>query len=177
MSAKTGIVYRALAADGTVLYVGMTTRLKRRLYEHSKKSAWWPLHATIERDRALPLDAASLAEADQIARLCPRFNQIGGIVERFGPDQTTEREWLDWKARYETGATIEEIALDAHASQQTVRKHLLSVGTEMRRPGGQAGKAPGNLSRRAESPRDAVVRVAFAGARSTHRRRGGKRAA
>lgn len=173
-----GTVYRALAADGSVLYVGMTTRLAERLKEHERRQpAWWALHARIERDPFLPIAEALKSEADQIELLKPAFNRAGGIAERFGPDSTTEAQALEWKAAYERGATIEQIALDQHVNTQTVRRHLLAVGTEMRRPGQRPGTQRLNVAKAKPKPRPSnVVHVAFKGTRGVHRRRG-KRAA
>jgi predicted transcriptional regulator len=152
----------------------MTTRLTARLKEHAKYSAWWSLHERIEQDESLPLERAFLSEADQITLLRPTFNQIGGIVERFGPDLTTERQALGWKRRYEAGATIEEIALDARVGPRTVRKHLVALETEMRRPGQRVGIVHGNRAKPGRSPSTGnAVHVAFKGVRAVHRRRGG----
>ena len=178
MTAASGVVYRAVAADGTVLYVGMSTQLARRLSAHARRSAWWPLHDRIEQDEPLPLDQAFISEADQITLLRPQFNRAGGCVDRFGPDQSTEREWLEWKVRYEAGETIEEIALEVGARPGRVRKHLIAVGTAMRRPGQRVGIVHRNRAKPAASAMsDAVVHVAFAGVRGVHRRRGLKRRA
>lgn len=178
ITATHGTVYRAISEDGTVLYVGMTTRLEGRLKDHARKSEWWPLHDRIEHDEPLPLDAAFASEADQIALLRPRFNRISGWVDRFGPDTTSEHQAAQWKRAYEAGRTIEEIALDASVSTKTVRKHLVALGTEMRRAGQRAGIQHLNRAKSAQSgSHGAVVHVAFGGARGTHRRRGAKRAA
>jgi hypothetical protein len=172
-----GVVYRAYGADGALLYVGCTTRpLKRRLGQHAKNSAWWPLHDRIEHDTPLPVAMALRSESDQITLLRPRFNQNAG-GGRIGAAPTTEREVLEWKARYEAGETLEEIALDAGICTTTARKHLVAAGTEMRRAGARVGVPRGNLSNPRAKPTGPVVRVAFVGARGVHRRRGWKRAA
>lgn len=88
----------------------------------------------------------------------------------------TRAEALAWKAAYEAGATIEEIAWDNNVSSSAVGKHLRATGTEMRRAGSQAGKPVGNRSNHhAPEETPAALHVMFAGNRGAKRRRGGKR--
>jgi predicted GIY-YIG superfamily endonuclease len=35
-------LYRLYAADGTLLYVGVTGKLSARFYSHSREKRWWP---------------------------------------------------------------------------------------------------------------------------------------
>lgn len=170
------VVYRAVTADDTVLYVGMSTSIGDRLRSHAESAPWWSHLARIELDSPLPLAEAFRSEADQITLLRPTFNKISGVETRFGPDLTTEREWLSWKVAYEAGMTLEEIALEGNVSPKTVRVHLVELGTVMRRGGAQVGKPQLNCTRIAECcrPSDGVVHIAFAGARAVKRRRGGK---
>ncbi len=44
----------------------------------------------------------------------------------------TDVDRLKWKALYESGMSIEEIALEVGRSMPTVRKYLAEAGTQMR---------------------------------------------
>jgi predicted GIY-YIG superfamily endonuclease len=57
----THALYRHFAADGTLLYVGITMNAPRRLKEHSRHSGWWDNVARVEIEqfptRAAVIDA------------------------------------------------------------------------------------------------------------------------
>jgi hypothetical protein len=169
------VVYRAVSADGDVLYVGMSTRLPRRLKEHAKHSAWWPLAHHIERDAPLPLATAFRSECDQILALRPKFNQNGGVTQWHGP-VPAETEAASWRGMYERGMTVEQIALAVGTNTGFVSKMLAEAGTVMRRPGQRKGTV--RKPRTDVIPqRGPVVRVVFPGSRGVHRRRGFRRGA
>lgn len=39
--ARTAL-YRLYAADGTLLYIGVTDKLSRRFWQHRREKRWWP---------------------------------------------------------------------------------------------------------------------------------------
>lgn len=69
-------VYVARAADGTVLYVGSSGDIDRRLRQHKKSaSAWWSEVADVERHEAESRMLAYHLERDLILSLKPLHNQ------------------------------------------------------------------------------------------------------
>ena len=74
------VVYRCYAADGSPLYVGVTSDLDARLRRHKNcktySSRWWPLLDRIEADTFESRYQAGAAERAAIRELQPRFNTI-----------------------------------------------------------------------------------------------------
>lgn len=69
-------VYAHVAADGSYLYIGLTSNLHKRTAEHRTGSAWWP-NVTYVRELAdLPYDDARRLEAHLIAEHDPPHNYI-----------------------------------------------------------------------------------------------------
>lgn len=68
------IVYVAHAVDDSVLYVGITNDIKRRLKEHRASSSWWGLHDKIKTTTYPSRTEAKTVESDLIARLSPSHN-------------------------------------------------------------------------------------------------------
>lgn len=84
----TNYVYRAYDRADSLLYVGVTNDLDRRLDAHSKQSGWWIFKARIESD-AYPTRAEAEAEEKRLIQEAhPRWNRAhrvagpAGIVER-----------------------------------------------------------------------------------------------
>lgn len=73
-------VYRAIAADGSVLYVGVTGHLFTRLAQHRKDSLWWPEATEVDWVIFPDRRRAERAEAHAIARHRPPYNVNGKAV-------------------------------------------------------------------------------------------------
>jgi excinuclease UvrABC nuclease subunit len=71
----TAHVYTFRAIDGTVLYVGCTERIGRRLLQHEYKP-WWPEVVRIDSVAFATLAEARLAETSRIRQLQPVHNTV-----------------------------------------------------------------------------------------------------
>ena len=69
----TVYVYTLLASDGTVLYVGCTDSLGRRLGQHKYKP-WWPEVARVESDTYPSLEVGREMETQRIREMQPVHN-------------------------------------------------------------------------------------------------------
>lgn len=69
------VVYRLLAADGAVLYVGCSSRFTRRLADHRKK-AWFSEVASWTTETFPDRETARAAERELIALLSPPHNLL-----------------------------------------------------------------------------------------------------
>lgn len=76
MTFKT-FMYHAKAADGELLYVGITSQTNVRMAAHAKNSAWYGLTVGVEYFEFPDREAALVAESDAIQALRPRFNVMG----------------------------------------------------------------------------------------------------
>lgn len=68
-------VYRHFAADGSLLYVGMTLCLASRLRGHLSDSAWAREISRIEIERYATRKQAAAAEHAAIVSELPRYNR------------------------------------------------------------------------------------------------------
>lgn len=68
-------LYRHFAEDGTLLYVGVSTRAGRRQYTHLQGSAWADRIARIELENFDTLELATRAERQAIAKENPLYNK------------------------------------------------------------------------------------------------------
>lgn len=71
------VLYRLFAADGTLLYVGITNELRRRCREHSYKT-WFTEVASIDVTPFQSQERAAAIEALVIAEHAPKYNRAGG---------------------------------------------------------------------------------------------------
>jgi predicted GIY-YIG superfamily endonuclease len=71
------LLYRLRDRGGALLYIGITTDLKRRLREHAKSKPWWPDVATVETEAHVGYGVAEQAEWLAIRQEEPRWNHIG----------------------------------------------------------------------------------------------------
>lgn len=76
MTSKT-FLYKATAATGELLYVGITSQTNVRMAAHSKNSAWYALVENVEYFEFPSRDEALEAESNAIKDLRPRFNVTG----------------------------------------------------------------------------------------------------
>jgi len=76
MTSKT-YLYKATAADGELLYVGITSQTNVRMNAHVNNSQWHALMAGVEYFEFPDRDAATAAESEAIRSLRPRFNVTG----------------------------------------------------------------------------------------------------
>lgn len=100
------VVYIARAADGSILYVGITGSLAARFATHKESSKWWAqaVEITIETwpDRA----TAAARETALIAELRPPFNSgPGGVKLEVRRDR--DERFLEL---YRQGETLRKIA-------------------------------------------------------------------
>jgi predicted GIY-YIG superfamily endonuclease len=70
-------LYRFYAADGALLYIGITVNPKARDYQHAAKSPWWPESARKDICWYETWPAAELAERAAIRAERPRYNIAG----------------------------------------------------------------------------------------------------
>lgn len=67
-------VYRLYDSEGNLLYVGIASHVKRRLYQHATDKTWWLLVATAKVEWFSGRGAAEREEARAIEQEAPRFN-------------------------------------------------------------------------------------------------------
>lgn len=75
-----GVVYRAFAADGELLYIGATVNPGARLHAHGRDRDWWTEVASITLEHHASRDAAFAAERRAILGERPRYNRPPGMV-------------------------------------------------------------------------------------------------
>lgn len=73
---RSCFVYRAFAHDGTLLYVGQTVNVRRRLSAHKGSSTWWPYMVRNTIVEYPNRSAALIAEYDAILTESPRHNFV-----------------------------------------------------------------------------------------------------
>lgn len=76
---REAVVYRAYDAEGSLLYVGRTASLAKRLYQHSREASWWREVARIDIDGPLCQVLAEKVERHQIMTLAPRHNKAWNV--------------------------------------------------------------------------------------------------
>lgn len=67
-------VYQYFAANGALIYVGITNRGTRRLHEHADSKPWWHLATGCTLEHFETRSAALAREAQLIQRYCPPYN-------------------------------------------------------------------------------------------------------
>jgi predicted GIY-YIG superfamily endonuclease len=77
------VVYRAYDAAGALLYVGVSGRIRQRLYVHRHNSAWWAHAASVHLEWIQTRAEAEGIEAAVIREEQPPFNRAGVRPERF----------------------------------------------------------------------------------------------
>lgn len=110
---KTWSVYRHLAADGRLLYVGSTHNLVARTGQHATTAPWFDQVAVVETIAQFALKATALSfEYQQIMKLGPEHNQVGQMGDI---PEKVQAEAKFWFARAEKAALRREAATLARA--------------------------------------------------------------
>ena len=87
-------VYRLYAADGTLLYIGVTRNIPERFYQHEVYKRWWPLVFRKTMAWYGSRDAALSAEAEAIVSETPVYNVAGVSSEEDSVPKTGRcRNW------------------------------------------------------------------------------------
>lgn len=98
-------LYRFVADDGSLLYVGRTTDPGRRFAEHRTDKEWWSEIATIELKHFPDAETLRRAERLEIRAEQPKYN-VSMNGERRSADQLREQaeeiETLRWELRERT---------------------------------------------------------------------------
>lgn len=100
MTPATACVYRAYAADGSLLYIGQSSNPDRRIATHRSSSPWASLAVRWDVTDPMPRDTALDEEAVAIYLEQPRHNvankrQLDGVYARWQRDITEpQREAL-----------------------------------------------------------------------------------
>ena len=68
-------VYRCFRADGTVLYIGVTSQPEVRFRQHMDSKPWWPEVDRIEVGPRVPREEAVAAERQAIYEQRPLHNK------------------------------------------------------------------------------------------------------
>lgn len=95
MSSSTGrdcCVYFVHAADGTVLYIGQSSNVKRRLAAHRTQAEWWADDVTVKVVTGYSRAEARAAEALAIAEHRPPNNNLHNPSYNVDPDAPTPFE-------------------------------------------------------------------------------------
>jgi predicted GIY-YIG superfamily endonuclease len=69
-------LYRCFSADGELLYIGITSRGRKRFDNHAKDQVWWRQCSRIEIEHLETRAEALLAEAEAIKTECPTHNVL-----------------------------------------------------------------------------------------------------
>jgi predicted RNA-binding Zn-ribbon protein involved in translation (DUF1610 family) len=69
-----GVLYRAFASDGALLYIGATVAPSPRLSQHGYNTAWWSEVATVTLEHFAERAEAFAAERAAIEAEQPRYN-------------------------------------------------------------------------------------------------------
>lgn len=85
-------VYRLYDAGGALLYVGMTSRLEKRMTEHAAEKAWWPRVASREVEHFSDRSAAAVREHELIETQHPLYNGHGVYIDRSAGSPLQPRE-------------------------------------------------------------------------------------
>ncbi|GAA2351039.1 GIY-YIG nuclease family protein [Glycomyces rutgersensis] len=103
-------MYRFFDADGTLLYVGITDNLPRRMQNHIDQKPWWGRVTNISTEFFPNRDAVLSAERDAIRAEKPRYNRAG--MQRAGESLAVLNQAV---RAYETAHNILVRAIvDAH---------------------------------------------------------------
>lgn len=85
------VVYRCYAADGSLLYIGSSRQVEKRMDAHYRSSFWRPAVARVRIQLAPDVFTARQIEAEAIRAENPRFN----VQHRRPRSQWTEQDFRD----------------------------------------------------------------------------------
>jgi predicted GIY-YIG superfamily endonuclease len=105
------VLYRLHDADDSLLYVGISSRLGRRLDEHAEVKPWWPQVASVTLERFPDRVSATVAEGAAIRSERPEHNVVSLSVAR------GERERVCWNNPDFADAPLSELVADLVGSQ------------------------------------------------------------
>lgn len=111
-------LYRVYSASRTLLYVGISTSVKRRVYEHRMTKGWWPKDALVESCLVGPRVIAQAAEAAAIQDEHPRHNFFRSEGSGAGAALRAHMS--------EKGLTVNDIAKVAAVEDATVERWLVN---------------------------------------------------
>lgn len=95
---KNQTLYRMYAADGSLLYVGITQRRLQRFYEHNASKPWWSQVDRITLMHYPDRESVERAELVAIQSESPRYNIVGnGGVHRAFPREVTSNGPGVWR--------------------------------------------------------------------------------
>lgn len=139
MTTRKHFVYWIYDADGALLYVGMTTRLRERWTEHQLTSAWAPRAASWRVAGPYTAAGARIKEREAQSAGRPSFGNIPGRhasgIHRGPAVEIDTQEFLRlmrWR-----GYTVREVALASQVSHSIVGHmrsgHRTTVSAEVAR--------------------------------------------
>lgn len=122
---KPACVYRALADDGTLLYVGVSGQALQRFQQHASTKGWWREVASVTLTHYDHRFAALLAEEKAILEERPKYNgPFSEEMERRRQERAAENTPSAILARQQHY----EQQLEIHRSRTMVRVPDLACG-------------------------------------------------
>lgn len=94
-------LYKQYDSDGTLLYVGVTRDVHKRLIQHGCHSPWWKQVQLVKLEHFNSHDEAIKAERNAVINEKPLWNEIHRPVRRFPPGFAKLKWNKEWN--YETG--------------------------------------------------------------------------
>jgi predicted GIY-YIG superfamily endonuclease len=106
-------VYFCYDAGDTLLYVGVSGNVDKRLGQHKTQSAWWPEVARVEQEHYTTPEAAGQREHTIMHSLAPRHNRDLAlqVLKRRSPEVR-----LDLRLPDELHAAVQQRAKTEHRS-------------------------------------------------------------
>jgi predicted GIY-YIG superfamily endonuclease len=125
-------VYRLYAADGTLLYAGITHHLALRMAQHEASQPWWPLVTRKTMMWYGSREAAAIAEEIAISTEQPQHNEVRSLAGKGNVREDTRtvkvtavmtpalhRQLVDYadQHKWSLSTALVELALKALAAQ------------------------------------------------------------
>ena len=114
-------MYRMFSADGTLVYVGCTGNVPKRLDLHRSATPWWDDVATVTVQHFPNRRSALDAEAQAIRSESPRYNRYYNGADPIA-SRRVPTDSADLFARWRDGETLEAIGQDRGCSRERVRQ-------------------------------------------------------
>lgn len=98
-------VYKHYAATGELLYVGLTSDMRRRQRNHEQRTEWWPFVERVTQIGPLRADLATELELRLIRACRPVFNvrHNGRSIVQHAADAALGEPVEQWATRLRTG--------------------------------------------------------------------------